>query len=397
MLDAHKGELKKHVAMVHCANKLTLVQRKIANALLYNAFDDIATKDRHEIPIRHLCSLIGYDSHDYKLVKKALVALISTVLEWNLLDGEKLEESGVWNASAIIADASIQGPICSYSYSHKMRQLLSRPEIYARLNMGIQAKFKSSYGLALYENCVRYQKVHRTPWLELDMLRKLMGVTDNKYPRYKNFKQRVIDTALNEVNLYSNLNVSMQEQRVSRRVSAVQFSIHDKVTPQKNLTQQPIQNNFAAELTRTFGLTESQALSAMKEFSEDYIGEKIKLVKNSKSYIEGKINHLGPYLLKALKEDFQPEKNYAKEGRGGRCRNDGVTSEPTMAELIAKENQRLMDIYLAMNKTQQTTLCNDFAQGLGKSPYRKLYEESQLDNVLVRDQLCIFLRAKLQG
>ena len=33
--------LKKHVGLIHCENKLTLIQRKICNILLFNALDTI--------------------------------------------------------------------------------------------------------------------------------------------------------------------------------------------------------------------------------------------------------------------------------------------------------------------------------------------------------------------
>jgi hypothetical protein len=152
-------ELKKHVAVIHSSNKLTLLQRKIANALLYNAYHYLQERDEHIIHIAKLCELIDYDSHDHKTIKRALVNLLSTVLEWNLVDGERLDTEGIWNASSIIADASIKGALCTYSYSNKMRSLLYKPLMYGRLDMQVQSKFQSGYGLALYENCNRFQEI----------------------------------------------------------------------------------------------------------------------------------------------------------------------------------------------------------------------------------------------
>ena len=189
-------ELKKNVGAIHSCSRLTLVQRKIANALLYNAYNHLLDANEHRIHISELCELIGYNSNDYKKIKQSLVALISTVIEWNLVDKEREREEGVWNASAIIADASIDGSICIYSYSNKMRQLLHRPEMYGRLNMQVQSKFKSTYGIALYENCIRFQNIKQTPWFEISMFRKLMGVDEEKYIIFRDFKRRVLDKAI---------------------------------------------------------------------------------------------------------------------------------------------------------------------------------------------------------
>ena len=92
MLEQNKTlELKKHVATIHSSNTLSLLQRKIANALLYNAYNDLFIKEEYQIHIGSLCKLIGYDSNDHKLIKKALVNLLSTVIEWNLVDGNKVD------------------------------------------------------------------------------------------------------------------------------------------------------------------------------------------------------------------------------------------------------------------------------------------------------------------
>lgn len=244
-------DLKKHVAAIHSANKLSLVQRKIANALLFNAYSELATKQEHQIHIRTLSTLIGYNSNELNAIKKALVSLISTVVEWNLIDKERVDNAGVWNASAIIADASIDGAVCTYSYSNKMRQLLFHPEMYGRLNMQVQARFKSSYGLVLYENCARYQNIQETPWFDMPVFRKLMGVEDEKYPVFKDFRKRVIDAAVKEVNEYSGMDINYLLKKVGRIPVAIKF--HITATQQKKeVALVPItQNKPRAEDTLT--------------------------------------------------------------------------------------------------------------------------------------------------
>src|SRR5688572_25395958 len=104
--------LKKHVGLIHCENKLTFLQRKICNIFLFNALGGIEKEDIHQIPLKQLCSLIGYRSNDIDLIKKAIKGLISTVMEWNLLEDSKFinEENFAsdvisWNASSLLAGA----------------------------------------------------------------------------------------------------------------------------------------------------------------------------------------------------------------------------------------------------------------------------------------------------
>src|ERR1700722_14947562 len=86
-------EIKKHVNAIHSSNNISLVQRKVFNALLYNAYHDLPKKSQYEIPVRLLAELIGYDSNDQKKLKNSLMGLITTAIEWNVLDSTDNDSS----------------------------------------------------------------------------------------------------------------------------------------------------------------------------------------------------------------------------------------------------------------------------------------------------------------
>ena len=50
-------EVKKHVGAIHIKGKLSLLQRKVANVLLLNAYDDLPIKDKHRIRIKDLAEI----------------------------------------------------------------------------------------------------------------------------------------------------------------------------------------------------------------------------------------------------------------------------------------------------------------------------------------------------
>ena len=380
-------ELKKHVAAIHSSNKLSLLQRKIANALLFNAYDKLLQEDEHVIHIATLCNLIGYDSHDYKTIKKALVNLLATVIEWNLVDGDKLNTDGIWNASSIIADASIDGPLCSYSYSNKMKQLLHQPELYGRLNMLVQAKFKSSYGLALYENCIRFQRIEQTPWFALAKFRKLMGVEDNKYKIFRDFKNRVLAKAVEEVNKFSPITVIPQFRKQGRQVVAIQFLIstaHHKTALSEN--------HVSEILKESFGLSKRQIQTVLSDYQTPYIKEKITLVESTSSFVAGKINNLGKYLLSALKEDYQPNKSSKNV-------NNIVKPKTVNVQLLDQyrryQNKEIIKIFYEQSNRKQKSLLKEFEKHLGKSMYQDIYQRDGLKNILIQDQLCLFIRQNM--
>lgn len=375
-------ELKKHVAVIHSSSKISLLQRKISNALLYHAYDSLLIKDEHEIHISTLTKLIDYDSHDHKKIKQALMDLMATVVEWNIVDGDKLDKDNVWNASSIIADASIDGSLCTYSYSGKMRKLLHHPSVYGRLNMMIQAKFQSSYGLALYENCNRYQDIGQTPWFALDKFRKLMGVEDDKYKIFRDFKTRVIDKSVEEVNKHAPLHVEPKLKKQNRQVVAVQFTIKNLI---KECLPPKLDSNSEALpsiLKSAYGLSQIQIAEVLKSYNEAYIKEKIEIVETSQSYHLGKIKNLGKYLLCALAEDYQAAKQPKVENK----KRHEKQAEKDKAEYQKYVRGTVFELLSKLGRENKADIINKFEEYINKSIYRQFYEKNGLNNILVQDE-----------
>jgi plasmid replication initiation protein len=317
--------LKKHVGLIHCENKLTLLQRKICNILLFNALDTIQKQDTHEISIRQLSSLVGYKSNDVSLIKKSLIKLISIVMEWNLLDDNKFvqetnmpEKMVSWHASALLAGASIERGLVRYSYSPQIKSILSSLEIYGRINLFVQAKFNSSYSLVLYENCVRFKSIAQTSWFNLDLFRLLMGVEKNKYASFKELKRNVITPAITEINQKSDIVIEPEYKMIGRRISGVKFYIYenDNYKPAFKRTNRSLEVIEAApnrpaivdSLVAEFNLSSSQANKVVVDFDNEYIVEKMHLVRAAKNV--GKKN---AYLISALKNDFKSMRQPALE------------------------------------------------------------------------------------
>ena len=386
-------DLKKHVAAIHSATKLSLVQRKIANALLFNAYNELSEKQEHQIHIRTLSELIGYNSNELNAIKRALVSLISTVVEWNLIDKERVDNAGVWNASAIISDASITGAVCTYSYSNKMRQLLYRPEMYGRLNMQVQARFKSSYGLVLYENCVRYQNIQETPWFDMTVFRKLMGVDETKYAVFKDFRKRVIDIALKEVNEHSGLNVEYLLKKVGRTPVAIKFRVDalDKKPTLMVTSDSPIETVLQQE----FSFSKQQAVAALADFGETYIEEKIAVVKDSASYKQQSINHLAGYLQSALKQNYKSSSQSSKTRKPMRVTDISEKSDPLQKERSDYEKycqQALLKHFQQRTQEAQNHLLMLFTTAIKNTIYETLFVRDQLNNAIVVRKFTQFLK-----
>lgn len=312
---SEKRELKKHAATIHCSNALSLLQRKVSNALLYHAYKELMSKEEHEITVKQLCRLIGYQGNNHAAIKEALKGLISTVIEWNLISDETGAEN--WTASSIIASVSLEGPMCYYAYSPRMKQLLHSPSMFGKIDLVIQSKFRSSYGLALYENCIRYRGLPQTKWFDMPLFKKLMGIPDGMYEVFRDFKRRVLDKAIQEVNTYSDLYVESEFVKEGRKVVRVRFKLQERAKktrlgqPSKRLSKRDNtpEGHLTIKLTEHYGLTKTNARALIKEYSLAYIEEKMEIIEASASYKAGKVKNKTAYLISALKQDYQAEPN----------------------------------------------------------------------------------------
>jgi hypothetical protein len=306
-----KRELKKHAATIHCSNSLSLLQRKVSNALLYHAYKELMAKEEHEITVKQLCRLIGYHGNNHAVIKDALKELISTVIEWNVVNDVTGAEN--WTASSILASVCLEGPLCYYAYSPRMKQLLHSPSMFGKIDLVIQSQFRSSYGLALYENCIRYRGLPHTKWFEMDLFKKLMGVPVGQYDVFRDFKRRVLDKAIDEVNMYSDLIIEADYVREGRKVAKVRFKLKERAKRlrlgQSGKKAEKVVVSEAdpvkTQMMEQFGLSTGQIEQVMAEYELTFIQEKLQLIEASRPFKQGKIQNLAAYLVSALKNNYK--------------------------------------------------------------------------------------------
>ncbi|MFZ2316115.1 MAG: replication initiation protein [Gammaproteobacteria bacterium] len=378
----HKQELKKHINAIHSSSDISLVQRKLFNALIYNAYHDLSVQLVHKITIKKLCELIGFNSKDINVVKKSLLNLIGTIIEWNVLESNN-PEIVKWRASSLISAADIEKGICTYEFSSLLREYLFNPKIYGKIDLNIMAQFKSSYGLALYENCIRYQGLPSTGWMSLDVFRKLMGVDIGKYKLFCDFKRRVLDTAINEVNKYSNIHIIPEIVKSGRKVLKLRFRITSNSTMIH--VEHSINNKAEDILSNEFFIEKRKIRELLEIYPDEYILEKIHLVKSSKSYQSNRIKDKAGYIIKALKENFQHGKSGKRQNTQKIQAIDCVVQnrddlyEKRKIEYVDYMRNRLELYVNTLSVDVQSKLLLDFENSLDQYS-RKKFKQSGLGN-----------------
>jgi plasmid replication initiation protein len=206
-----KQILKKHVAAIHIGAKLSLLQRKLVNALLYNAYEGLLTSREHQINASVLCEMIGFDSNNTNYLKASLKGLMETVVEFDVLEDDGKSS---WEAMVLLPYVKLKDGVCTYRYEQALAEKLYHPDVYSKINLSVLRDMNSAHALVLYENCYRYVDIAHTPWWDVDVFRKLMSVDQMiSYKQFKLLNRAVIQPAMKEVNELSNIHLELETKR----------------------------------------------------------------------------------------------------------------------------------------------------------------------------------------
>ena len=298
--------VKKNVSAVHIGARLSLMQRKLVNAMLLNAYDTLVIEDTHSVNVSLLMEMIGFDSRNQQHLKTAIRGLTQKSVEWDIMEDDGTQ---VWEVSTLLSYASIRKGVCTYRYDKSLAEKLRNPDIYAKISLSVVREIRSVHALVLYENCYRYVNIGHTPKWDIDVFRKLMGVdTSVSYKQFKVLKRDVITPAIKEINKVSNIQIELETVMKGRTVVAVQFIIR----PNKQLALLGLEPDDDVTSSKAYkALIECKigkkwAYDLVVEHGEEYVLEKIELT--DARMREGKIrSSKAAFLRSALQDDYHSD------------------------------------------------------------------------------------------
>lgn len=191
--------IKKPSAMIQTnVKELSLVQRKVVNVLIHMA-QKTGDARWYSMPISDVKRLCGISTVGNEDLKEQIRALTEIRIEYNYLDKDK---ESTWGVSVLLAGAEMKpnsGKL-EFAFSPFIQRRILDPEIYAPLDVVLISCFRSTYAIVLYEFLRDYLSSPRVPRMTIDQVRALLGVDNDKYQLFKNFRINVLDRAVSEVN-----------------------------------------------------------------------------------------------------------------------------------------------------------------------------------------------------
>ncbi|WP_029001052.1 replication initiation protein [Azohydromonas australica] len=218
---------------------LTLIARKMYNAMLYVAQRQGLERPRYSAPLSKLAKIIDYGGNDNATLKQIVREMQTCLIQWESPVGR----DGVgWSSSQLIGGVEL-GVVAGqnviwWEYSSIFKRDILEPMPYATISLVTNARLRSISALALYEICSRYKNSmlttrHHWRWWR-DAL-SLQPGTMKEGGEYKTFHRDVLKRAISEINSQSEIEIELVTHKEGRAISEIQFKVRANPNVQREV------------------------------------------------------------------------------------------------------------------------------------------------------------------
>lgn len=177
-------------------------------------------------------------------------------------------------------------------------------EFFTQYLLSQTSQLKSVYSSRLYELLIQWKSTGKTPIFELKEFRAQLGLGINEYKLMSDFKKRVLDLAINDINEKTDIKANYQQHKKGRSISGFSFTFKQKKTSNKQIdnTQDPNTINLFSKMTDpqrhlcANKLSELPEMSKYSQGTESYEQFAMRIAEMLQN--QEKFKELSPYLQK---------------------------------------------------------------------------------------------------
>lgn len=278
--------------LIEAKYKLSTTEQKILHMLIAQInFNDTDLK-LYSFNASDFMSILGTDY--VKLTKKSLRTLLHSEV---LINKEKSTFETNWLSSA----EYFEGGKIELEFSEKLRPyLIQLKKDFTKYNITEILSFKSKFSIRIYLILKQYIAVgERT--LNFEELKEMLQVSE-LYPKYCNFKQKVLKIAHEEINRLSDLKIEYEEIKKGRKVDKIKFYITPKKCEKEvesELDLDDLMEQLQDIIDEKLKIKEYKSLLQAANNDVNLIQEKYQIAKKQR-----KIDNLVGWLIKAIQEEY---------------------------------------------------------------------------------------------
>ena len=130
------------------------------------------------------------------------------------------------------------------------------------------AHLTSKYATRLYELLIAWREVGKVPQLELSEFRNRLGLVDSEYTAMSDFKKRVLEPSIKQINEHTDITVTYEQHKKGRIISGFSFKFKQKQQPKVEAKRDPNTPDFFIKMTDAQRHLFANKMSEMPEMSK---------------------------------------------------------------------------------------------------------------------------------
>ena len=213
-------------------NPLTVREQKIILAMVSEIQPDDKDFKEYRISLKNFNEMLGLKGKTkYSEIKEIVKNLMGKTIEiprknkgWLLVN---------WVSSAEYIDGE---GVIELTFSPKLKPYLLQLKEYTSYRLSNILSLNSTYSIRLYELMKKWEFLGQWEY-PVEDLRGKLGVEEGKYPKYSNFKARVLLRAVEEVNEKTEFYITFEEIKKGRSVDKIKFTIKNATEKTVKLTE----------------------------------------------------------------------------------------------------------------------------------------------------------------
>ena len=236
----------------------------------------------------------------YNALKSAVTGLFEAHFEYDDIHektGKPAKHVVRWVQKATYIDTA---GMIELQFTDAVIPLITRlSEQYTEYDLKQVSELQSEYAIRLYELMMQWKSVGKTNKIALDDLRSKLGVQPEQYKAMNNFKARVIDLAIKQINDFTDVTADYEQHKTGKAITGFTFTFKQKKAPKQvainknrdnatpdlfhNMTDDQI-STFSKKLAALPELGNSSPLGASAEQFAAIIADDLKDADKQKKY-----------------------------------------------------------------------------------------------------------------
>lgn len=144
-------------------------------------------------------------------------------------------------------------------------------QFFTKYTLEQTADLVSAYSVRLYELLIQWRDAKKTPLFELEVFRGQLGLDVDEYKRMSDFKRRVLDASVKEINDKADLKISYEQEKRGKNIIGFKFKVLPRKN-QKNINMKNVRDPNTADMFIIEGLSDKQLgrIARNQQFMADY-------------------------------------------------------------------------------------------------------------------------------